>query len=138
MEELLLAMYCRRRNLPMRARQAFEAASYEWNPLDGPRLMFKSERNSSDPLMAGTCVLSHCSVLGPDYPPALMALSEYQRAGVGRLPPFNQRVFIYDRTPVLSRAEVVHLRKQYQVDYFLAHHAELPILLASNFTALRP
>jgi hypothetical protein len=134
-EEVLICAYRRRLLILARAQTTFEKSGYNWQVVDERLRMYKADKKA---LMPRVIVLSHCSVHDITYLPALKAYWDYLKS-YKELASVNQRLCIYDRDRVLSQAEIETLISNVpEMNVIVAHYNELELLVASNFTTLRP
>jgi hypothetical protein len=133
-DELLLATFRRRLKILSRAKAAFEVSGYQWHSVDERLRMYRADKSTAR--LPKVIALSHCLVQDITYVPALKAYWNYLN-GYQDLAAVNQKLCIYDRDSVLSPTEMQTLSDNIpKMNVILAHHNELAMLLASNFTTL--
>jgi hypothetical protein len=120
-EELLLEIYRRRLLVTDRTRAAFDQNGFNWRVVDERRRIYRAEREGD---LSSHRVLSHCSTADPQYFPAVLSFGQFVNnyPEVARL---NEKLFVYDRTELLTRAEVREVRQNSGDFCAIVHHSEV-------------
>lgn len=135
LKEVILSAYQRRLRILSRAQTIFEKLGYKWQVVDQHLRMYLADKQKVS--LPRVVVFSHCSVHDITYVPALKAYWNFLKKYTD-LANLNQKLFIYDRERVLSEPEMAYLMSEIpDMNVILAHHNELELLVATNFTVLR-
>lgn len=128
-EQYLCEIFSRKRRVPFIVEREFVSKGFAWKALDPRLLMFFSSKAHTARL--ATRVLSHCSIFGHVYLPALTRFRAYLKVAERA----NHSLFIYDGE-LLPESELMDIVDAGGDPVIVLHHQELAELIHSNFTVL--
>jgi TIR domain len=133
-EGVLLESSRRRLRILNVAKHTFTETGFAWDAVDAQMRIYLAQCPQA--MLPTVVVLSHCSVHDITYTPALRAYGDYIRQ-YPSIATVNHKLCIYDRDRFLSEPEWRMISRELpHLDFILAHHNQLPMLIHTHFTRL--